>query len=163
MKVREQQNRWDELCRDPSLGDLPYKTETNRRGQLILTPASVSRSMGMSSVMQALDGCLFRGKSYPSFAIATPEGVKVPDVAWASDGRLAEMKETGDPTTLAPEISIEVTSKFNDWEEMEEKISLYREAGAEEVWVVDEEGDVRFFADEELEESRLAEGFPSEL
>ena len=125
--------------------------------------------MGMSSVVQALDGCLFRGKSYPSFAIATPEGVKVPDVAWASDGRLAEMKETGDPTTLAPEICIEVVpesndwSGSNDWEEMEEKRKLYREAGAEEVWVVDGEGDVRFFADEELEESRLAEGFPSEL
>ena len=113
--------------------------------------------------MQALDGCLSGGESYPSFAIATPEGVKVPDVAWASDGRLAEMKETGDPTTLAPEICIEVTSKFNDWEEMKEKRQIYLEAGAEEVWIVTKEGGLWFFADEELEESRLAEGFPSEL
>lgn len=163
IKLKEHQNHWDKLCRDPNLSDLPYKTETNRRGQLILTPISVSRSTRMSSVMRGLDSCAPGGRSLPSFAIVTPAGVKVPDVVWASGGRLAEMKKTGDPTTLAPEICIEVMSEPGGWEEMEEKRVLYREAGAEEVWVVDEEGDVRFFADGELEESRLAEGFPNEL
>lgn len=163
IKLKEHQNHWDELCRDPSLGDLPYKTEINRRGQIILTPVSVSRSTRMSSVMRALDGCLSGGKSYPSFAIAMPQGAEVPDVVWASGGRLVEMKETGGPTTLAPEICIEVMSEPGGWEEMEEKRQIYREAGAEEVWVVTEEGEVRFFAGEEQEESEIAEGFPSEL
>jgi len=31
---------------------------------------------------------------------------------------------------------------------MEEKRWLYRDAGAEEVWIIDQEGDVRFFGDE---------------
>ena len=54
-------------------------------------------------------------------------------------------------------------SEPGGWEEMEEKRQIYREAGAEEVWVVTEEGEVRFFAGEEQEESEIAEGFPSEL
>ena len=107
-QAEEHQNRWDKLCRDPNLSDLPYKTETNRRGQLILTPISVSRSTRMSSVMRGLDSCAPGGRSLPSFAIVTPAGAEVPDVVWASGGRLVEMKKTGDPTTLAPEICIEV-------------------------------------------------------
>lgn len=61
------------------------------------------------------------------------------------------MQNTGDPTTLAPEICVEIMSESNDWNEMEEKIALYREAGAEEVWDVDQEDEVRFFGEEELE------------
>ena len=56
------------------------------------------------------------------------------------------MQKTGDPSTLAPEICVEVTSEPSDWEEMRSKRELYREAGAEEVWVVDE-GTVRFFGE----------------
>ena len=110
--------------------------------------------------MRALDDHLSEGESYSSFAIATPGGTKVPDVVWASDGRLDEMQKTGDPTMLAPEICIEVMSDFSDWEE---KRHLYLEAGAEEVWVVTEENEVRFFAGEEMEESSVVEEFPSEL
>jgi len=108
IKLKEHQNHWDKLCRDPSLSDLPQKTETNSRGQIILTPVSVSRSTRMSSVMRGLDSCAPGGRSLPSFAIVTPAGAEVPDVVWASGGRLVEMKKTGDPTTLAPEICIEV-------------------------------------------------------
>ncbi|MCS3669322.1 Uma2 family endonuclease [Salinibacter ruber] len=70
------------------------------------------------------------------------------------------MKETGDPTTLAPEICVEVMSESNDWEEMEEKADLYRKAGAEEVWIVDGEEKVHFIAEEEMEGSEIAPGFP---
>ncbi len=117
----------------------------------------------MNSVMDALDQCASEGVSLPSLPVATPEGVKVPDVTWASDERLEEMDETGDPPTIAPEICIEVMSGSNDWDEMKEKRELYREAGAEEVWVVTEEGEVYFFADEELQASGIAKEFPGEL
>ncbi len=46
---------------------------------------------------------------------------------------------------------------------MHAKRDLYREAGAEEVWIVTEDGDVHFFADEELQASGIAKEFPSEL
>jgi len=37
------------------------------------------------------------------------------------------------------------------------------EAGAEEVWVVTEDKEVRFFADEEMNASELASNFPTRL
>jgi preprotein translocase subunit Sec61beta len=46
---------------------------------------------------------------------------------------------------------------------MREKRALYREAGAEEVWVVSETGTVRFFGDEEMETSQIAPDVPEEL
>ena len=36
--LTEQQERWHEIVRDPALRDLPYKVETNERGQLVLSP-----------------------------------------------------------------------------------------------------------------------------
>jgi Uma2 family endonuclease len=77
--------------------------------------------------------------------------------------RREEVDETGDPPTLAPEICVEVMSESNDWDEREAKIDLYREAGAEEVWVVEQDGRVRFFADEEVERSTVAPEFPTSL
>jgi hypothetical protein len=36
-------------------------------------------------------------------------------------------------------------SPSNSWEEMRHKTLLYRAAGAKEVWVCDEDGDLHFF------------------
>jgi len=71
------------------------------------------------------------------------------------------MKKTGDPPTLAPELCVEVLSPNNRWANIEEKIELYREAGAEEVWVVGADRQVRFFGDEEMAASTLAPDFPT--
>jgi hypothetical protein len=38
-----------------------------------------------------------------------------------SRDRWAQMQKTGDPSTLAPEICIEVMSEPSDWEEMRSK------------------------------------------
>jgi len=54
-------------------------------------------------------------------------------------------------------------SDSNTEAEMTEKRALYRESGAEEVWVVDEEGHIRFFADEEQEQSTIAPGCPNRI
>jgi Uma2 family endonuclease len=81
-----------------------------------------------------------------------------------SPGRWEEMQATGDPTTLAPEICIEVMSDSNDWEEMREKRRLYVEAGAEEVWVVGEGGAVWFWdSSGQLDSSEIAPDFPDKL
>ena len=162
-RAKKHQAHWDKLCQDPRLNDLPYKVETNKRGQLILTPTSTQRSRHMSAIMRVLSQHAPEDASLPSFAIATPLGVKVPEVVWMSEQRWEKMQQTGDPSTLAPEICVEVMSKSNTWAEMEEKRSLYLEAGAKEVWIITEGGNVRFFADEELEESELVSGFPGEL
>ena len=162
-RAKEHQTHWDKLCRDPSLNDLPYKVETNKRGQLILTPTSTQRSRHMSAIMRALSEHAPEDSSLPSFAIATPLGVKVLDVVWMSEQRWEEMQQTGDPSTLAPEICVEVMSDSNTWAEMEEKRSLYLEAGAKEVWIVDEEGEIHFFAEKKLCHSHLAPDAPTHL
>ena len=46
---------------------------------------------------------------------------------------------------------------------MHDKRALYREAGAEEVWVVDAGGHVRFFGEQELDRSTIAPGFPGHV
>ena len=75
----------------------------------------------------------------------------------------SEMKETGDPSTLAPEICVEVMSDSNDWEEMHQKRQLYLRAGAREVWVVEQEGRVHFFEEQEIERSEIAPEFPPQV
>lgn len=89
------------------------------------------------------------GHAPPEYALATPRGVKAPDVVWMSPDRRQKMRETGDPSTLAPEICVEVVSASNTEEEMQAKRQLYRTIGAEEVWVVSEDGTIRFFGEEE--------------
>ena len=162
-KAQKHQERWNEIVRDPALRDLPYKVEINNRGQIVLSPHTAYHARQQKAVMTHLDTLLPEGEAYQEYPVATAEGTKQVDVMWASEEREREMQETGDPPTLAPEICVEVLSDSNTWAEMEEKCSLYLEAGAEEVWVVTEGGNVRFFADEELEESELVSGFPGEL
>ena len=35
---------WEALCDDPMITDLPYKVETNQRGQLLMSPTSTPHS-----------------------------------------------------------------------------------------------------------------------
>ncbi len=161
--AEEHQARWQEVAANPALQDLPYKVETNHRGQLVLSPQTNRHSLQQKAVEKKLDVLLSDGEAFPEWAIATAGGTKQADVIWASDERLRDMRETGDPTTLAPEICVEVMSDANDWDEMDEKRRLYREAGAEEVWVVTGEGEVRFFAGEEIEASEIAPSFPDQV
>jgi len=159
----EQQERWQEIVDDPLLRDLPYKIETNQRGQIVLSPHSLSHSNLQGLVLDLLRNHLEEGRGLPELPLCTSAGTKQVDVVWASADRLAEMEETGDPPTLAPELCVEVMSDANSMEEMHAKRALYREAGAEEVWVVRQDGQVRFFADEELDRSAIAPEFPDQL
>lgn len=162
-KARSHQEHWDEIVRDPALRDLPYKVETNERGQLVLSPHKAYHSRQQKTLQTLLDRLLPEGEAFSEYPIATAGGVKQADVIWASQERQQEMEETGDPPTRAPEICVEVMSETNTQEEMTEKRRLYRDAGAEEVWVVDADGQVRFFADEELDQSALAPDFPTRV
>jgi len=54
-------------------------------------------------------------------------------------------------------------SDAKDWNEMMEKRALYREAGAEEAWVVSTDGTDQFLTDEERAESKIAPDFPCKI
>lgn len=158
-----EQERWSDIVSDPLLRELPYKVETNAQGQIVLSPHTNQHSKTQRRVQKLLDKHAPDGEVYPEFALATPQGVKSPDVIWVSPQREQKMEETGDPSTLAPELCVEVLSESNTVEEMEEKRTLYHEIGAEEIWIVEQEGRVRFFADEEREQSAIAPDFPDQL
>lgn len=159
----KQQERWDEIVRDPTLRDLPYKVETNARGQIILSPHKAHHSELQESLQDLLRVYAPQGRQPPEYPIATPAGVKQADVVWMSPQRRQKMKETGDPPTLAPEICVEIMSTSNTEEEMQAKRELYLEAGAEEVWIVSEDGEIRFFAESELEHSAIAPDVPASV
>lgn len=162
-REKNQQGRWDEIASDPLLGELPYKVETNNRGQLILSPHTAAHADAKGDIIALLSEYGEGGRARPEFPIVTKKGTKVIDVVWVTADRRGEMEETGDPPTLAPEVCIEVMSESNDWDEMEKKRTLYRDAGAEEVWIVTEDRKVRFFVDEELNGSTLIPDFPAQL
>jgi Uma2 family endonuclease len=168
--ARWHQAHWNALARDPALRDLPYKIETNARGQLLLSPPPKNlHRFRQEDIQNLLRTHAPDGRQPPELAIATPSGTKVPDVVWMSPERKEALDATGDPTTLAPEICVEVMSPTNTEAEMMEKAALYLRCGAEEVWIVDADGGIRVFVaseedvPEEVEASRLAPDAPTRI
>lgn len=157
------QKRWAEIVDDPVLKDIPYKVETNERGQIVLSPHKNKHSKYRYALQQFLEAHAPEGIAPMEYAIATSKGVKSPDVVWMSPERERKMDAMGDPSTIAPEICVEVMSPTNTEAEMETKRGLYRETGADEVWIVEEDGTIRFFAEEELDASRIAPTCPNRI
>lgn len=131
--------RWTELCNDPLLRDLPGKIELNAYGVIEMSPASNRHGRQQAAIAAALTQQLHDGEALVECSIATDEGVRVPDVAWASAAFIARHGDTT-PFSEAPEICVEVRSPSNTDEEMALKTRLYLAAGAVEVWIVSELG-----------------------
>jgi len=161
--TREQQERWHEIINDPLLSDLPYKVETNARGQILLSPHTFQHADAQGRLLDLLRTHTDEGRGFPEFPVCTENGIKQIDVAWAAPDRISRIRDSGDPPPVAPNICIEVMSDANDWDEMHEKRALYREAGAEEVWIVDRDEQIRIFRDDERDQSDLVPDFPSSL
>ena len=136
---------WAEVVNNPFLKDLPFKIELNKWGKILMSPASNNHGMRQSDIVIKLYNEKQSGQIITECSIKTPQGVKVADVAWASD---EFMLLHGDktPYTVAPEICVEVISLSNSKAEMDEKISLYLNQGAKEVWLCDQEGKISYFS-----------------
>lgn len=155
---------WRSLCEDPVVARLPFKVETTRYGQLVLTSAKSRHSILQANIAHLLHASAERqglqGQAMTESALITSSGVKVPDVTWASIDQ-ARAALAAEIFESAPRVCIEVLSPSNDPEEIEAKISLYFETGAEEVWICDNEGRMRFLdAAGTLASSRLLLDFP---
>jgi Uma2 family endonuclease len=131
--------RWAELCNDPMMQDLPGKIELNGLGVIEMSPASNRHGMAQAAISHALTSQLSEGTAIVECCISTDDGVRVPDVAWASATFIAQQGDNS-PFTAAPEICVEVRSPSNTNDEMEYKTKLYLQAGAVEVWIVTEAG-----------------------
>jgi Uma2 family endonuclease len=155
--------RWDELLSDPVMVKIEGRVETDRHGQVIMSPPPSARHGSFQfRIADALRDHLTAGEIITECPVSTADGVRAADVAWASNERMAEL---GNRSCFprAPEICIEILSPRNTTREIEEKRSLYFDAGAEEVWICDDTGQITFFAANSggsIETSRLCPAFP---
>lgn len=151
---------WEEVCEHPDLRDLPFKIETNERGEIVMNAVKVIHSLYQGEIEFLLRSQLKGGRALPECAIRTRKGTRVADVAWASHERIRLIRGETD-CSIAPEICVEVRSGSNTADEMAEKRALYFECGALEVWLC-LDGVMAFYAPGgRLEHSSLAPEFPA--
>jgi Uma2 family endonuclease len=155
--------RWEEVCENRQLQDLPFKIELNKWGQIVMSPVKIKHSFYQGRIQRLLESLLKTGEVMPECAIDTSDGVKVADVVWCSAERFDRIQEQVS-ASIAPEICIEVKSSGNTLDEMEFKKRLYFEAGAMEVWICNEQGQITFYNEQiELVQSLLAPNFPNQI
>jgi Uma2 family endonuclease len=158
---------WETLCTDPRyafLSDLPFKIETNEWGQIVMSPTYQRHGRLQFLIARLIEDLIpDDGESMVECAVETTRGVKEADAAWFSAARRAQTREDY-AASIAPELCVEVLSKFDAWGEVEEKVGLYLEAGAEEVWICDLDGRMHFFdAEGERKRSARVPDFPARV
>jgi len=123
--------RWRELLADQQLA---------RSRQTVTDTSSMSpqpapaHGKKQNSIATLLEQLLPNGHVVTECPVSTPDGVKAIDVAWLAPERGQEA-DTETCLTRAPEICVEILSPSNTAGEIGEKIALYFEAGAREVWI----------------------------
>ena len=155
--------KWEQLCDDPTLQDLPYRIELTRHGQLLMSPHRSYHSIFQSRIIRALNQLLPDGEAMPECPIETEAGTVVADVAWASPEKV---KRNFDRPhwTESPEIVVEVLSPSNSELEIRNKRTAVFAQGASEFWVCDQTGKLQFFGPRgRLAKSRRCPEFPSRV
>ncbi len=154
---------WAEVVNHPSLRDLPFKIETNEFGEIIMNPVKIGHSIFQGEISSLMKSMRPEGIAVVECAIRTSKGTKVADAAWASMEVIEKIKDETD-ASIAPEVCVEVVSMSNTKLEMKEKRQLYFEKGANEVWICNEYGEIRFFDDSgEIEQSKMFPDFPKKI
>ena len=154
--------RWEELVCDPAVAKIEGRIETDRHGHIIMSPPPApSHGSYQAAIAHLLLTLLREGRVLSECPISTADGVKAADVAWASPD---SMRKVGKQVCFpqAPEICVEVLSPSNTKAESDEKMALYFDAGAKEVWQCDDSGKMSFFgpAQRRLPQSILCADFP---
>ena len=155
---------WAEICADKTLANLPYRIESDRWGNIVMSPPPRSRHAEyQGEIAVLLREKLPGGRSLPECPIQTEEGVKAADVAWVSLERRAS--RPNDPAYLiAPEICVEVVFPSNLEAELEERKRLFFQKGAVEFWLCAADGKLSFYdAGGPLPRSRLCPDFPAQI
>jgi Uma2 family endonuclease len=129
------------MVRDPLLAAVPGKLELNEKGSIELSPPSNRHALLQAFVAGELMRLMPDGTTFTECSVETEIGVRVPDVAWAS-AEFMRRHGTTTPFPSAPGLCIEVLSPSNTRVEIHDKVDAYLAAGAREVWVVAEDGNV---------------------
>lgn len=116
----ETKMRWEKVCEDKQLQNLPFKIELNKWGQIVMSPVKIKHSFYQGRIIRLLESLLNEGEIMPECAINTSDGVKVADVVWCSEERFKKIEDEIS-ASIAPEICVEVKSTGNTCEEMQLK------------------------------------------
>ncbi len=127
--------QWSEVINNPILQDLPFKIELNKFGNILMSPASNQHGRIQVQISVNLNNELPLEEVIAECSIQTPEGVKVADVAWASNDFINTYSYKT-PYPKAPEICVEIASPSNSKVEIANKVNLYLAKGAQEAWIV---------------------------
>ena len=136
--------RLEELQGDSTLADVSLRIETNAHGQILMTPPSAGEhSYRQSSIFFAMER-LLKGQVLAECPISTMDGVRAAVVGWYSSQRFSQVRSQP-AFEIAPEICVEVISPGNTKSGRMLKKQLYFEAGAEEVWFCQLDGQMEFY------------------
>ncbi len=158
--------RWAELLADRELAKVEGRIETDRHGHIIMSPPPApSHGSFQSEIVHLLRSLMDAGRVLTECPISTADGVKAADVAWASPER---MRQLGEQVCFAraPDICVEVMSPSNTEAEIQEKMALYFDAGAREVWLCAQGGAMRFFSQgpaRPMRASKMCPQFPKRV
>jgi len=156
---------WNKVVADPDLARLPYRIETDKHGQLIMSPPPApEHGEHQVEIAVLLRQLIPGGKTMTECPISTQQGIKAADVAWASH----EIRESGRGLAClpkCPEICVEILSPSNTKSEIDEKIAAYFDSGAKEVWICEEDGTMRFLEgfEKPINVSALCPKFPQAI
>lgn len=154
--------QWSEVLNDKSLSNLPYKIELNEYGQIVMSPASNQHGFLQVEIAFFLRANK-TGKVITECSIDTPKGVKVADVVWGSNDFFFK-NGLATPYQSAPELCVEILSPSNSKQEITEKISLYLQQGAKEVWICNHYGNVAIYnVSGKIQSSQLFENLPKKF
>ena len=155
--------KWQELCEDKSLANLPYKIELDRQGKIIMSPTRNKHGFFQARIAAWLQQLLPHGFALTECAVDTSEGTIVADATWASAERFKIIQDEFS-CSIAPEICVEIWSESNTPAEIENKRKLYIGKGAVEFWYCDERGRITFYdAQSKLPASKLCPEFPHSI
>jgi Uma2 family endonuclease len=151
---------WKEVLSDRLVAVLPHRIETDRHGQIVMSPSPApDHGEEQFGIGKRLDQLMPEGHVIVECPVSTSEGVKLVDVAWISRARRQAQRGVA-LFTQAPEICVEVVSSENTIRELNEKKRLYFAAGAEEVWFCSRDGLLEFFTKEAPEVPRRSARCP---
>jgi Uma2 family endonuclease len=127
-------------------------------------PPAFRHSRRQGNIIHLLNEVLPDGRTLPECPLSTADGVKAIDVAWLAANR-PEIAEDPQLLTRAPEICVEIFSPSNSPSEINEKRTLYFDAGAAEVWVCAVDGSISFFVSPHRQSpaSSICPAFPDRI
>ena len=102
---------WERLIEDLALATFEGKVETDRDGNLIMSPPPEwPHPTYANAIAKFLDRLLPEGGWLVEASVSTPEGVKIPDVAWYGPERAAAYDAADERVlgAVVPDLCVEV-------------------------------------------------------